>query len=878
VVVLSFVLLIHVDSEQKLKSHARLLELQTQAKEAGRGMWSSKSKGTRAVITKFDVVELFEKLKGKSTAAIVEQVRSGSTLRVFLPSTGHSFPLLLSGVQSPLLKAHASDEQQAPWARAARFFAELHVLHRDVDIVLESLDKSNNFYGSVVVTGTNLGVKLMEAGLARFVDWSATKTASGVEALKKAEKSAQAAHLRLWSASTAAAHAAHHGHGHHGHGGSHQQHQQSSSSSAPTAPAKRVEFWGQVVDIINAGTIQVVEFKDGQKGSVHGDEHRINFSSLQPARLVPRDKLKKETDTPKAEIVAAYEARNYLRKRLIGQKVRVVQDYFREANKEHSIPERAFFSVYHDKKNVALDLVSQGFATVSDHKEADARSPDYQDLILAEAKAKKRNLGVHSKSGVGMPAFNDLADRESIQKEAKKASPHDAPSSSTASSAPAAAAEPSTAAAATEFTTSAADKKTSLRDSIDALQVARLTQFLPHVQGTRLPAVVERVFSATRFKVWVDKIQCMLPVSLACVRGEKMESTPGSMPPTYPSNKGVGNLAYNTVRNMIYLRDVEILIDSVDRSGAFNASVFVNGKELSATLIQDGLVKLLHAPAKRSKMVPYEEFRKLEDSAKSARRGVWLNYDEAEEDRRIAAIRAKRAEESGLVEKKHNGKTETFAAQVTEIIDCNLFYFRRADDVSSAEFNRITDALQVSGGGELTSYNEGLVVAAQFASDHTWYRARIEKAEENDQLLVYYIDYGNSEVVPKSALRALPEKCSIADLPAQAQQATLAFIKCPSFTDENGPEAADYLKELVWDKPLVASVYSQEGAVAQVVLGDPSTSLDVNGELLRTGFARVTKVRFRNPVIAKMREFEEQARVARLGIWQYGDAIDSDEE
>jgi staphylococcal nuclease domain-containing protein 1 len=825
-------------SEHKIKAHARLMDLQTQAKESHRGMWAPKGKGTRNVITEFDSVDLFEKLKGKHTPAIVEQVRSGSTLRVFVPSTGHSFLLNLSGGQSPILKPHVlNDEQQAPWARAARFFAELQALHRDVEIVLESLDKQNNFYGSIICLGSNLGVKLLEAGLARFVDWSAAK-ASNLDALKKAEKSAQSAGLRLWAAGTQAAKAPVH------------------SSSAPTAPAKRVEFWGQVVDIINAGVIQVVEFKDGQKGAVLGEEHRINFSSLQAARLIPREKLKKETEVSKQEIAAAYEARNFLRKKLIGQKVRVVLDYFREANKEKDIPERSFYSVFFEKKNIALDLVSQGFATVSEHKESDARSPDYQDLIIAESKAKKRNLGMHAKAGVTIPPFNDLTDRDGLHKEAKAAA-------ASSSAAPAAEGE------------AAAKPAGPTRESVDAAMVARLNQFLPHVQGTKLPAVVERVFGATRFKVWVDKIQCMLPISLACVRAEKAEATPGSIPPVYPSNKSVGNLALNTVRGLVYLRDVEILIDSVDRTGAFNAALFINGKELSALLLQDGLVKLLHAPAKRTKIVPYEEFRKLEDSAKEARRGVWLNHDPAEDEARIAAFRAKRAEEQGgPVERK--GKTESFNAQITEIIDCTLFYFRRADG-DTATFDRITADLQ-AGGAPLSSFNEGQHVSAQFASDQTWYRARILKAEENDQFLVYYVDYGNSEVVPKSAMRALPANCELSDLPAQAQEATLAYIKCPTLGEDYGPEAADYLKHLVWDKPIIAAIHSTEGNLAHVVLGDPATSLDVNGELLRTGFARTARFRGRNPIISQMREFEDQARSARLGIWQYGDVLDSDEE
>src|SRR5690606_19186988 len=96
----------------------------------------------------------------------------------------------------------------------------------------------------------------------------------------------------------------------------------------------------------------------------------------------------------------------------------------------------------------------------------------------------------------------------------------------------------------------------------------------------------------------------------------------------------------------------------------------------------------------------------------------------------------------------------------------------------------------------------------------------------------------------KDALRALPANCDIKDLPAQAQEATLAYIRCPSIGEDYGPEAADYLKELVWDKDVIASIHGvSDNNVAQVVLGDPEHNLDVNSELLRTGHARVPRMR-----------------------------------
>jgi len=93
----------------------------------------------------------------------------------------------LSGAQSPVYRFNSSDDEQDSFAREARFFTELLVLHRDVDVVFEGIDKSKNFFGTVICNGKNLSVALLKDGLATFVDWSAAKT-SNIDELKAAEK------------------------------------------------------------------------------------------------------------------------------------------------------------------------------------------------------------------------------------------------------------------------------------------------------------------------------------------------------------------------------------------------------------------------------------------------------------------------------------------------------------------------------------------------------------------------------------------------------------------------------------------------------------------------------------------------------------------
>jgi staphylococcal nuclease domain-containing protein 1 len=48
--------------------------------------------------------------------------------------------------------------------------------------------------------------------------------------------------------------------------------------------------------------------------------------------------------------------------------------------------------------------------------------------------------------------------------------------------------------------------------------------------------------------------------------------------------------------------------------------------------------------------------------------------------------------------------------------------------------------------GEYTP-KKGELLAARFTADDQWYRAKVEKIEENNHIFVYFIDYGNREVI-----------------------------------------------------------------------------------------------------------------------------------
>jgi staphylococcal nuclease domain-containing protein 1 len=125
--------------------------------------------------------------------------------------------------------------------------------------------------------------------------------------------------------------------------------------------------------------------------------------------------------------------------------------------------------------------------------------------------------------------------------------------------------------------------------------------------------------------------------------------------------------------------------------------------------------------------------------------------------------------------------------------------------------------------------------------------------------------------LPASRLRVLPVEHK--DLPAQAHEAKLAYVKPPPLDEDYGQDAALFLRDLVLGKTLFANVEYRDDNKLFLNLLDRESSVWVNGALVRAGLARVENVRSRHvqPLLEKLREEEDKARSAHSFIWEYGD-------
>jgi len=391
-------------SERKGDSSARIpaerqemLTLQEDAEKAGLGMFRGGLKNViRLVKWEPDSRTLFQSFRNKPLAAVVDSVRDGSTVRVELLSTDGTLThqiitLHLAGVQCPRCpaslevrkrlyeqkKAQNPDadikepkaEATEPFGDEARQFTELRLLNRDVDVVIQGMDKFGNFFGTLQFPKGNIAAKLLEHGLGKFVPWSAAITADR-DVLYAAERLAKINRRRL-----------------------HQSYDP--LRDAQENPTTR-EILGTVIQVIS-GDHFVLRTEDGA-------EHKLMIASIRCPKINRRD-------TPEP---FAWEARELIRSKLIGKSVKCVVEYTRElkSNDKHTKTTQPFVSVLAGKVNVAEMLVVRGLAEVLRHTPSEPRAVNYDVLLAAEDKARNTKQGMHDPKRQTATRIVDLTERK----------------------------------------------------------------------------------------------------------------------------------------------------------------------------------------------------------------------------------------------------------------------------------------------------------------------------------------------------------------------------------------------------------------------------------------------------------------------------------
>lgn len=745
--------------------------------------------------------------KGGKVTAIVDAALSGSMLAVTLPDSGKMFIVMVAGVQCPNMgkRQHAENgtsEEPQPFAREAKWLAESLCLNREVILLVHGVSE----YGAIVATvlysydgkggvaerasdlekREDLAASLMEAGLARVAEWSSNMMAHGSIALREAERSSKVSRRGMWY---------------------------NHVPQAKNASVLNDEFMGQVMEIVSGDCLIVNDCKTGI-------ERRVILSSVHS----PRPATRARPAEPWGQ-----EAKEFLRRRLIGREVNVRIDYSREVvshadqNTKPQESKMLFGTVkYKENKqgqemitNVAELMLAQGLASIVRHGADDERSPCFVDLGKAEETGKARLKGLHSKKLTPEVRFNDLT----IQGSASKARQH-----------------------------------------------------LPFLQRAgKMSGVCEYVLSGSRLKIFVPKESALIIMSPNGVK------CPGK-------DEDFSREALLFTRSTFLQRDVNIVVENIDRSGAFLGRITTMCRntpfDLGIGLLESGLATL-HGVQSSKLLQNVKDLRAAEDKAKSKKCGIWSKPG------KISA-------EQSIVPQTDR---KTTSVVITEMVDPNNFYVQFLNE-SRAQWiaDQVAEMALDAQPAPMISLKPGDICLAKFDVDNNWYRAKVMKnsLKESHPLdyKVFFIDFGNTGRVGKNSVRSIPQVLSA--VPPQAHMATLAFSWIPkNVWDEVGGEAMERVAFLTKHGSLKLSGFkeacskTQDGTLLHHLTlfpGDVGSDISqsINADLIRNGLAKSAKLPVSGTpesesICKAFQAIEQQAVQARRGIFEYGD-IDSEEE
>lgn len=377
-----------------------LIGLEDKAKADRKGIWSGSVVGVpRNICWNIpDPSTFFNVHVRKHLRGVVEFVRDGNMLHIQLcPIDGDATPtyynimVLLSGIKTPGSKMVDGSRVYEPFSLDAQFFVESRLLQRDVTVILESMS-NNSFVGSVLHPNGNIALFLLREGLARCLEWNlavVSSEAGGAEAYRSAEQKAKQKRLRIWEdyipPSDESVNAS-----------------EGVAKAAQKVPSMKTEYTGVVIEVGNGDNV-LVRCQDGVV-------RRFFLSSVRPPRGAPEESKPQQTvSRPLYQVPHLYEAREFLRKRLIGKQVKVEIDYVQSKPQGSTLADRVCATILVGESNIAEALVHRGLGSVVRYRNAtDSRSRHYDALIAAEAAAQKKAVGIFDPKEASIHRLSEL--------------------------------------------------------------------------------------------------------------------------------------------------------------------------------------------------------------------------------------------------------------------------------------------------------------------------------------------------------------------------------------------------------------------------------------------------------------------------------------
>lgn len=805
----------------------QLIEAEEAAKAAGKGKWSSQPPKKRELLHEHPNIN---SLKGKTLNGTVENVRNGGAIQVYLDlGTEQGIHKYLNS--TIMVSGIRSPDESSKFFEESKFFTESRLLNRDIKVTIEKI-KGRSFLASVMLGQNNLAEALLKQGMARCNDASISLTKSP-EKLRAAEREAKSKRLRIW---------------------------ENYVDNRGDTPSESYE--AKITEIISGDSMMA-------ENLTTGEVKKIFLASIRLGAPVDRDRqreaAKAQDDShesakaqtnkgegdhksapavpegPKSSSIPKifdnpllYHARELLRKKLLGKKVLVKVEYIQP--KSDPFPEKTCCTVRpvdQPKWNAAEALVTKGYASVVKYISDDSqRASNFDELLKAEQIATKT--------------------KDSKDKEKQKA--------------------------------------------LAPLKVIDLCsdtnhakKLFPFLSRTKKDAVVEFVFSASRFKVFLPKENnTLLNLVLA-----------GVMVPREP--EALKNSSTAAAKSLVHQRDVSIQIDSMDKKGNFIGWIYFKDENTNKeTTINLQLVKLGYGQVRDSSSPgSFGELKAAESVAREKKLGLWLDYQEPkrrDDDSGVVHDEVETTENEAPATNGVTPETTSKAATKQEIDLKN----RKPVIVTNAQFKEKSVIVSVQtvecgpkleemlkqmraelpqtggkkGGATGDGYTpaRGEIVAAKFSADHQWYRAKVLKVNSPQDIDIIFIDYGNQEKVKSRELVKLSSKFAAQE--AFAKDYVLAFVEATTHDQDWVEESKRAFIELAYGQVLMKVEYKDPVTnLDAIVLVKESTKTDIGKKLVENGLLMAMKRRDRK-LMRTINDYisaEKAAKESRSNMWQYGD-------
>lgn len=757
---------------------------QARARADSKGLWAGSGGQLETAYELPDPQEFVNQYKGQVIDAIVERVISGDRMivRLLVSALKHVQTLvLIAGIRAPLTKR--TDAPAEPFGSEAQHYIDERLMQRNVKVKIIGVSPQRVLICDIrhPLKGSIAAV-VLETGLARCTDHHSTLLGGDMSTLRKAEKKARESKLGIWNAHI-------------------------ESKSSPGADLEAL-----VSRVQTADTLYV--------RSKSGEEKRLSLSSIRQP---------KPTDPKQAPFQA--EAKEYLRKKLIGKHVHVKIDGKKAASEGYE--EREVATLTFNNKNVALTLVEAGYATVIRHRKDDNdRSPSYDELLAAEVTAQSEQRGIWSPRPPTAKTYVDYS--ESLQKAKIQAS---------------------------------------------VLQ-----------RQKRVPAVVDFVKSGSRFTVLIPRENAKLTLVLSGIRAPR--SARNANEKSDPFGQEAHDFAVRRCMQRDVEIDIEttdkvggfigaLYVNRENFAKLLLEEGFASVHQYSAE--QSGNANELLAAEKRAKDArkgmwhDYDPTIDGEQETGHAMQNLSID-DHADANGTTTNGIAPTKDYRDIIITHIDPSTCRLKIQIIGQGTATLSTLAS----SFAKFHS-----QSANSAPLPSPPKaGDFCSAKFSEDGQWYRARVRRNDrEAKKADVVFIDYGNSETQFWSTLRPLPSQFNTSYLKAQAVDGALSFLQFPT-SAEYLADVASFFAETTLNKPVVANVNFEDKKENLLWLtlfdqenGTKGEDNSINAEVVEEGLAMVArKLRTweagNGKLVENMRKKEAEAKEKRRGIWEYGDLTD----